>query len=108
METPNQGLRWLRTEWMTPVPFLKQRDESGKAELGEMQFLRAVRSDGQMFEVHGEVGPLTTPESLRRHLDSMLHDPAMPPYVDEETGEQHSAQVHPDFGKGEGNWIEEG
>jgi hypothetical protein len=107
METPNQPLRWLRTEWMEPVPFLRQRDESGKPELGEMQFLRALRSDGQMFEAHGEVGPLTTPESLRRHLDTMLNHPALPPLIDEETGEEMSRQVALDFGKGAGNWVEE-
>jgi len=51
-----------------------------------------------MFEVHGEVGPLATPESLRRHLDAMLRDPAPPPLC---------RRVPIDFGKSQGNWIEE-
>jgi len=91
---------------MKPV-VLARIDGLGRTEHVEMQFLRAVRGDGQMFEVHGEVGPLTTPESLRRHLDSMLHDPGLPPLVDEETGEQVDGRVPLDFGKGTGNWVEE-
>jgi hypothetical protein len=90
-------LRWLRTEWMKPVIVGTRR----------FQFLRALRSDGQLFEVHSEVGLWTTPTTLRARLDAMLNDPPLPSVLDEETGEWRSRLVRPDFGKGTGDWVEE-
>jgi hypothetical protein len=94
---PMSELRWLRIEWMKPVTVDTHR----------FQFLRALRSDGQLFEVHSEVGLWTTPTTLRARLDAMLNDPPLPSVLDEETGEWRSRLVRPDFGKGTGDWVEE-
>jgi hypothetical protein len=92
---------------MKPVGFLKQRNANGEFEYGQMQFLRAVRSDGHIFVAHAEVGPTVTPEWLRGRLDTMLHEPARLALVDESSGDGLSPLVDADFGKGTGNWVEE-
>jgi hypothetical protein len=96
-------LHWLRTQWMDPVPSVRV-DESGTEEHFEVQFLRALRSDGQMFEVHADVGPIATPKNFRERLGGMLNDPALP-YVanaDDETRKQYVQMF-----KGSAGWIEE-
>lgn len=98
---------WLRTEWMRPVPRWDQED-SGHWKKGTVQFLRAVRSDGQMFVVWGDdADPETTPETLRQRLDTMLDTPALDPSYDEETGTWNTPLVNVDFGKGRDGWVEE-
>ena len=97
---------WLRTEWMKPVPRW-DRDDAGKLKKYAVQFLRAVRSDGQMFGVWDDIGPQTTPEILRTRLDTMLDSPALPSTFDEENGTWNNPQVNLDFGKGRGGWVEE-
>jgi hypothetical protein len=100
------NLRWLRTEWMKPVPRW-ERDDTGHLKKYAVQFLRAVRSDGQMFVVWDDVGPQTTPEILRARLDTMLDSPELPPTFDEENGTWNSPLVNLDFSKGREGWVEE-
>lgn len=89
---------------MKPVPGVRVIDESGTEEHCEVQYLRALRSDGQMFEVHADVGPIATPKNFRKRLDGMLNDPALP-YItnaDDETRKQYIQMF-----KGNAEWIEE-
>lgn len=98
------GLRWLRTQWMKPVPGVRVIDESGTEEDCEVQFMRALRSDGQMFEVHADVGPIATPKNFRERLDIMLNDPALP-YIANAEAETRKRYVQ--MFKGNDGWIEE-
>lgn len=99
-------LRWLRTELMKPF-HRWQEDEEGNSKEYCIQFLRAIRSDGQMFVVWDQVGPKTTPEILRSRLDAMLDSPPLEPRFDEETGTWTNSLVPLDYGKGRSGWVEE-
>jgi len=57
-----------------------------------------------MFESHAELG--VTHRELTSYMAKLIHDPAMEPIRDEETGELMSRQVHPDTFKGQEGWLE--
>ncbi len=102
-------MRWLRTEWVKPFPVERDDRYGGKIKVG-VQMLRAVRSDGQMFEVHAEVEDVPfgiKVKQLRLALDAMLNDPALPPDIDEESGLPMTRQVYPETFKCMGTWVED-
>jgi hypothetical protein len=88
-------LHWLRTEW---------KESFATPEGHRISILRGLRSDGQPFATWAKFGPETTPEILRKALDGMLNDPALPfvANADEQTRKRFCL-MH----KGVGNWIEE-
>jgi len=101
-------MRWLRMEWVKPFPIERDDGYGGKIKVG-VQMLRALRSDGQLFEVHVEVNEVPfdlTVKQLRLTLDAMLDNPALPPSLDEESGLPMTRKVHSETFKGQGNWFE--
>jgi hypothetical protein len=100
-------MRWLRTEWMKPVDLSFHPDIEGSGEGLQMQFLRALRTDGQLFQVNCPTNsPDCNPETMRIFLDTMLDSPALPPYTDSD-GNTFSEQMSLDSYENTGNWIEE-
>jgi hypothetical protein len=70
-----------------------------------MNMLRGIRDDGQMFAVWDRsANPEVTPEFLRKALDGMLENPALPFVANAD--EKNRERLRSMF-KGDENWIEE-
>lgn len=92
-------LRWLRTK------LLENQANPTAADGPSLNYMRALRSDGQPFMAWGKANdPATTPESLRAILDGMLDDPALSfvEHADEKMRKKYCSMF-----KGEKGWIEE-
>ncbi len=81
--------RWLRTQLMEPITM-----SNGDV----IQYLRAIRDDGHLFEAQMSVGPECTPQALRAKLDTHVDDvPTFPA----------PRNFDPNCFRGHGKFIEE-
>lgn len=99
--------RWLRTN-MREVKTKLDTEDASYEETFEgvpMMYLRALRSDGQMFMSYAPVGSDDAkPEKLRNYIDSMLNDPALSGVVNADEMERN---ILTDRYKGLPDWTEE-